>query len=54
MLRQARSVGLKTVFMGPEGVGNASLSNIAGDAGGRHAGDDAKRYDQDPANSAIR
>ena len=32
MLRQARSVGLKTQFMGPEGVGNASLSNIAGDA----------------------
>jgi branched-chain amino acid transport system substrate-binding protein len=28
MLRQARSVGLKTVFMGPEGVGNASLSTL--------------------------
>ncbi len=26
MLRQARSVGLKTQFIGPEGVGNASLS----------------------------
>ncbi|STP17100.1 Leucine-specific transport system [Escherichia coli] len=31
MLRQARSVGLKPSLWG-EGVGNASLSNIAGDA----------------------
>lgn len=42
MLRQARANGLKTQFMGPEGVGNASLSNIAGRCGGRHVGDDAK------------
>ncbi|MDI5454483.1 hypothetical protein MJM04_32975, partial [Salmonella enterica subsp. enterica serovar Cerro] len=32
VLRQARANGLKTQFMGPEGVGNASLSNIAGGA----------------------
>jgi hypothetical protein len=50
MLRQARSVGLKTVFMGPEGVGNASLSNIAGDAAEGMLVTMPKRYDQDPAN----
>ena len=54
MLRQARSVGLKTVFMGPEGVGNASLSNIAGAAAEGMLVTMPKRYDQDPANSAIR
>ena len=53
MLRQARSVGLKTVFMGPEGVGNASLSNIAGAAAEGMLVTMPKRYDQDPANSAI-
>lgn len=53
MLRRARSVGLKTVFMGPEGVGNASLSNIAGAAAEGMLVTMPKRYDQDPANSAI-
>ncbi|MGW8291380.1 high-affinity branched-chain amino acid ABC transporter substrate-binding protein LivK [Klebsiella pneumoniae] len=53
ILRQARSVGLKTVFMGPEGVGNASLSNIAGAAAEGMLVTMPKRYDQDPANSAI-
>ena len=53
MLRQARSVGLKTQFMGPEGVGNASLSNIAGDAGEGMLVTMPKRYDQEPANKAI-
>ncbi|MGL3818620.1 high-affinity branched-chain amino acid ABC transporter substrate-binding protein LivK [Klebsiella pneumoniae] len=53
MLRQARSVGLKTQFMGPEGVGNASLSNIAGAAAEGMLVTMPKRYDQDPANSAI-
>lgn len=46
MLRQARSVGLKTQFMGPEGVGNASLSNIAGDAAEGMLVTMPKRYDQ--------
>ena len=53
MLRQARSVGLKTQFMGPEGVGNASLSNIAGDAAEGMLVTTPKRYDQDPANQGI-
>jgi len=53
MLRQARAVGLKTQFMGPQGVGNASLSNIAGDAGEGMLVTMPKRYDQDPANAAI-
>lgn len=53
MLRQARSVGLKTQFMGPEGVGNASLSNIAGDAAEGMLVTMPKRYDQDPANKGI-
>ena len=53
ILRQARAAGLKTQFMGPEGVGNASLSNIAGDAAEGMLVTMPKRYDQDPANSAI-
>ena len=53
MLRQARANGLKTQFMGPEGVGNASLSNIAGSAGEGMLVTMPKRYDQDPANGAI-
>ncbi len=52
MLRQARSVGLKTQFMGPEGVGNASLSNIAGDAAEGMLVTMPKRYDRDPTNQA--
>lgn len=42
----ARSVGLITQFMGPEGVGNASLSNIAGDAAEGMLVTMPKRYDQ--------
>ncbi len=42
----ARSVGLKTQFMGPEGVGNASLSNIAGDAAEGMLVTMPKRYDR--------
>lgn len=53
ILRQARAVGLKTQFMGPEGVGNASLSNIAGPAGEGMLVTMPKRYDQDPANKSI-
>ncbi|MFK8256371.1 branched-chain amino acid ABC transporter substrate-binding protein [Erwinia sp. AnSW2-5] len=53
ILRQARAAGLKTQFMGPEGVGNASLSNIAGAASDGMLVTLPKRYDQVPANKAI-
>lgn len=53
ILRQARAAGLKTQFMGPEGVGNASLSNIAGAASEGMLVTLPKRYDQVPANKAI-
>ncbi len=53
MLRQARAIGLKTQFMGSEGVGNASLSNIAGDAGEGMLVTMPKRYDQEASNKAI-
>ena len=53
ILRQAKSAGLKAGFMGPEGVGNASLSNIAGDASEGLYVTLPKRYDQLPENKAI-
>ena len=53
ILRQARAAGLKTQFMGPEGVGNSSLSNIAGAASEGMLVTLPKRYDQVPANKAI-
>ncbi|WP_130832406.1 branched-chain amino acid ABC transporter substrate-binding protein [[Erwinia] mediterraneensis] len=53
ILRQARAAGMKAGFMGPEGVGNASLSNIAGDASEGMLVTLPKRYDQLPANKAI-
>ena len=53
IVRQARAAGLKTQFMGPEGVGNASLSNIAGAASEGMLVTLPKRYDQVPANQPI-
>ena len=53
ILRQARAAGLTTQFMGPEGVGNASLSNIAGKAAEGMLVTLPKRYDQVPANQPI-
>lgn len=53
MLRQARSVGLKTQFMGPEGVANVSLSNIAGESAEGLLVTKPKNYDQVPANKPI-
>lgn len=53
MLHRARSAGLETQFTGPEGVGNASLSSIAGDAAGGMLVTMSKCYDQDPASKAI-
>ncbi|AFJ45325.1 high-affinity branched-chain amino acid ABC transporter substrate-binding protein LivK [Shimwellia blattae] len=53
ILRQSRALGLTTRFMGPEGVGNASLSNIAGKAAEGMLVTMPKRYDQQPANQPI-
>lgn len=53
MLRQAKQAGLHAQFMGPEGVGNSSLSNIAGDASDGMLVTLPKRYDQVPSNQPI-
>lgn len=53
ILRQAKQAGLTARFMGPEGVGNSSLSNIAGDASEGMLVTLPKRYDQVPANKEI-
>ncbi|MFC3393690.1 branched-chain amino acid ABC transporter substrate-binding protein [Brenneria rubrifaciens] len=53
LMRQARQAGMTTKFMGPEGVGNSSLSNIAGDASEGMLVTLPKRYDQVPANRPI-
>ena len=45
ILRQAKQAGLTTRFMGPEGVGNSSLSNIAGAASEGMLVTLPKRYD---------
>ena len=46
ILRQARAAGLKTQFMGPEGVANVSLSNIAGESAEGLLVTKPKNYDQ--------
>lgn len=53
ILRQARAAGLSAQFMGPEGVGNSSLSNIAGAAAEGMLVTLPKRHDQEPANKPI-
>lgn len=53
ILRQARAAGLKTQFMGPEGVANVSLSNIAGESADGLLVTKPKNYDQVPANQPI-
>lgn len=53
ILRQARAAGMTTKFMGPEGVGNSSLSNIAGAASEGMLVTLPKRYDQVPTNQPI-
>ncbi|MCP9268615.1 branched-chain amino acid ABC transporter substrate-binding protein [Xenorhabdus sp. XENO-1] len=53
ILRQAKQAGLTARFMGPEGVGNTSLSNIAGAASEGMLVTLPKRYDQVPANKAV-
>ncbi len=46
ILRQARAAGLKTQFMGPEGVANVSLSNIVGESAEGLLVTKPKNYDQ--------
>lgn len=53
LLRQARQSDLTITFMGPEGVGNTSLSNIAGEASEGMLVTLPKRYDQLPENQKI-
>ena len=53
ILRQAQEKGLKAGFMGPEGVGNASISQIAQDASEGLLVTLPKSFDQDPANQAL-
>ncbi|WP_232554218.1 branched-chain amino acid ABC transporter substrate-binding protein [Klebsiella michiganensis] len=53
ILRQSRAAGLKTQFMGPEGVANVSLSNIAGASAEGMLVTKPKNYDQVPANKPI-
>ena len=53
ILRQARAAGLKIQFMGPEGVANVSLSNIAGESAEGLLVTKPKNYDQVPANKPI-
>lgn len=53
ILRQARQSGLMARFMGPEGVGNSSLSNIAGAASEGMLVTLPKRYDQLAVNQPI-
>lgn len=53
ILRQARANGLKTQFMGPEGVGNPDISKIAGSASEGLLVTLPRTFDQDPANQKI-
>ncbi|MCA1922114.1 branched-chain amino acid ABC transporter substrate-binding protein [Buttiauxella noackiae] len=53
ILRQSRAAGLKTQFMGPEGVANVSLSNIAGESAEGLLVTKPKNYDQVPANKPV-
>ncbi len=53
LLRQARQAGLKTQFMGPEGVGNKELSAIAGDASEGMLVTLSRAFEQDPKNKAL-
>ena len=53
ILRQAQEKGLKAKFMGPEGVGNESISQIAQGASEGLLVTLPKSFDTDPANKAI-
>ena len=53
ILRQSQEKGLKAKFMGPEGVGNDSISQIAQNASEGLLVTLPKSFDTDPANKAI-
>ena len=53
ILRQAQEKGLNARFMGPEGVGNDSISSIANKAAEGLLVTLPKSFDQDPANVAL-
>jgi len=53
ILRQSKEKGLNAKFMGPEGVGNDSISQIAGEASEGLLVTLPKSFDQDPANQAL-
>ena len=53
ILRQAQEKGLKAKFMGPEGVGNDSISQIAKESSEGLLVTLPKSFDQDPANVAL-
>ncbi|KAB0566281.1 branched-chain amino acid ABC transporter substrate-binding protein [Pseudomonas palleroniana] len=53
ILRQSKEKGLNAKFMGPEGVGNDSISQIAQDASEGLLVTLPKSFDADPANKAI-
>ncbi|MDD2104444.1 branched-chain amino acid ABC transporter substrate-binding protein [Pseudomonas putida] len=53
ILRQASEKGLKAKFMGPEGAGNDSISQIAKEASEGLLVTLPKSFDQDPANKQL-
>jgi branched-chain amino acid transport system substrate-binding protein len=53
ILRQSAEQGLRTRFMGPEGVGNKDISNIAGAASEGLLVTLPRSFDRDPANAEL-
>ena len=53
ILRQAKEQGLDAKFMGPEGVGNADISAIAGEASEGMLVTLPKAFDEDPKNAHL-
>ncbi|MFF7708792.1 high-affinity branched-chain amino acid ABC transporter substrate-binding protein [Pseudomonas sp. NPDC007930] len=53
ILRQSKEKGLNAKFMGPEGVGNDSISQIAGEASEGLLVTLPKSFDSDPKNQAL-
>jgi branched-chain amino acid transport system substrate-binding protein len=54
LMRQARELGLKAVFVGPEGAGNKNLNAIAGPAAEGLLLTQPADFSADPANAAIK